>query len=146
MIANSVTASSVTPLTFNNVARDKSEGAFMVRRVRLSKDSTTTAAAKFRLHLFETDPTLTDPTNGDNGAFKVTDVLNKCLGSFDFDMTTAPDINTDGVVAIGIPMNGSESLANLATGTAIYGLMEARDAYAPASGEKFTVILEVIQN
>lgn len=144
LIANSATASAVTPLTFNAAAR-YSGGSFFVRRARLTKSADSTTAAKFRLHLFDADPTATDPTNGDNGAIQLTGALSHHLGSIDF-TTIDADIHTDGNVLVAGPMQGSEITARLGSGQAIYGLLEARDTYTPASGEVFSVTLEIIQN
>ena len=147
LIANSATAGSVTPLTFLRCARDNGPGAFIIRRARLYKDDDDVTNAKFRLHLFDADPTGTAPTNGDNGAIQLTGVLANTLGSIDFDLSSSPDIHTDGNCGVGVPLQGSEICVDL-TGTnrTIWGLLEARAAYTPASGEIFTVLLEIIQD
>lgn len=145
LIANSTTAASVTAMSFM-AARTAHEGSFMIRRARLYKDDDDTTAAKFRLHLFDADPTGTAPSSGDNGAIQLTDIVDNHLGSIDFDASTSPDIHTDGNMAIGVPIQGTEIIAILSSGTTIYGLLEARDTYTPASGEIFTVVLEILQD
>jgi len=145
LIANNTTAGSVTAMDFSTAAR-QAAGSFMVRRVRLHKDDDDVTAASFRLHLFDADPTGTAPAAGDNGAISLTGVLDNHLGSVDFDMTTSPDIHTEGNMAIGTPLQGTEILVDLSSGQSVYGLLEARGAYTPASGEIFTAVLELLQD
>lgn len=136
LVANDTTAGSVTPLTFGGFAG-------VVRRAILTKDDDDVTAAKFRLHLFSGSPTATAPEVGDNGALTggLNTALAEYLGSIDFDMTASPDIyNTAGNLAVGIPLKGQEIFVPGGGGT-IYGLLEARDTYTPASGETFVVEL-----
>lgn len=142
LIANSATASAVTALSFAVGVRP--DAGIKIRRAHLHKDDDDVTAATFRLHLFTSDPTATDPTNGDNGALQLTGVLASAIGSFDLDMTSSPDIHTDGNKVFAAPAVGSEINVQLSSNT-IYGLLEARGTYTPASGEVFTVTLEVQQ-
>lgn len=144
IICNSTTASSVTAMTFSNVARLSGESV-MIRTAKLTKSDDDVTSALFRLHLFDEDPTATDPTNGDNGAIQLTGVKDGWIGSIDFDLST-PDIHTDGNAAIGVPLNGSEVTWRLGSGTTLYGLLEARATYTPASAEVFTAYLNVVQD
>ena len=139
IVANSTTAGSVAALEFT-VARIVG-GTGMIRRAKLRKSNTNVTNAQFRLHLFSAAPTVT--TAGDNSAFasNVAGVAGY-LGSFDF--TLAAIVN-DGPHAIALPNVGSE-INFVATAQKVYGLLEARAAYTPASGETFTVELEVLQN
>lgn len=144
LVANSTTAASVSPLTFV-AARGPGNGA-MVRRARLYKSDDDVTAATFRLHLFKQDPTDAAPTAGDNGAIGLNTTITDYLGSIDLDMTASPDIYTSaGNVAIGTPIQGSEIIFRPSSNT-IYGLLEARGTYTPASAETFTVVLELVQN
>ena len=141
LIANSATAGSVVAMTFPNSVGEVGK-ASMVRRARMTKDDDDLTAAVFRLHLFDADPVATDPQVGDNGTIvaALTDAYDNYLGFIDFDMVTAPDLHTDANVAIGVPAHGSEIISD---GTYIYGLLEARGTYTPASEETFTVYLEI---
>lgn len=138
LIANDTTAGNVTPLSFPG-------GAGIVRRALLTKSDDDTTSAKFRLHLFSADPTSTAPANGDNGAISLNAAIAEYLGSFDFDMTASPDIyNTAGNFAVGLPVQGTEVLVPVSANT-VYGLLEARGTYTPASAEAFTVKLELLR-
>lgn len=135
LLANSTTAGSVVPLSWS-VGR-VAAGSLMVRRVRLRKTSTSITAAKFRLHLYASSPTV---TNGDNGAWLSTQ--SGYLGFVDVTMDRA---FSDGAAGEGAPTIGSEVGVKLAAGQTVYGLIEVRDAYTPASGETVTAELEVLQ-
>ncbi len=137
LVANDVTAGSVAPMTFR-VARDKQKCA-MLLRARLVKSDVGVTNAAFRLHLFRTAPTV---ANGDNGAFSPNNAANY-LGYFDFTAMTA---FSDDAHAQAAPAVGSSITVRPVNSTDIYGLLEARGAYTPASGETFTVSLEVLQD
>lgn len=134
LVANSTTAGSVTPMTFA-VGRDADSGG-MIRRIRLRKTGTGITNALFRLHLYSASPT---PSNGDNGAWLTNQAANY-IGAVDVVVDRA---FTDGAAGNGVPVSGAE--INFTSQT-IYGLLEARGTYTPASGETFTVSLEVLQN
>lgn len=137
LVANSTTAGSVTPMQFT-VAREAAS-SFMLRRAKLLKSGTSLTNAWFRLHLYRSSPT---PSNGDNGAWLTGH--SGYLGAFDFVCDRA---FTDGASAnAGNPINGSEISVKLASGQIVYGLLEARAAYTPASAEVFTIELEDFQN
>lgn len=136
LVANSTTAGSVAALTFTNVGRIAGAGG-MIRRARIKKSGASVTTASFRLHLYSSAPTTI--ANGDNGAWQ-TDGAANYLGSLDI---TCDKAFSDGAVGNGIPTVGAE--INFTSQT-IYGLLEARGAYAPANGEAFDVSLEVIQN
>ena len=145
LIANDTTAASVVPLTFT-AARIEA-GSFVVRRARLHKDDADITAANFRLHLFSTDPTGTAPTAGDNGALELNSMAaGSYLGYFDFNMTSSPDIQNSDIELAAAPAVGTDIVVKLSSGKVIYGLLEARGTYTPASGEVFTVTLEVLQD
>lgn len=137
LIANSTTAGSVVAMSFA-VARFAA-GSGMIRRARLRKSGAVLTNASFRLHLYKAAPT---PSNGDNGVWLTNGVANY-VGSFDIFVDRA---FTDGAQGIGIANIGSELNFLLASGTAIFGLLEARAAYTPISAEVFTIDLEVLQN
>lgn len=132
LVADNTTAGSVTPLTFSRMTLESRGG--MIRRVRIRKTGTGVTSASFRLHLYKASPTV---TNGDNGVF-LSDKADAWLGSIDVAVSQA---FSDGAAGNGIPNVGSE--INFVPDT-VYGLLEARGAYTPASAEVFTVDLEVM--
>jgi len=139
LVANSTTAGSVTALSWT-VGR-VSGGAVMVRRARLNKSGTTTTNASFRLHLYDTSPL--PPNAGDNGAWLT--AVSGYLGSIDLDISGSNGrVFSDASKVVGAPAVGAE-ISVVPTVQTIYGLLEARAAYTPASAEVFTVVLEVIQ-
>lgn len=134
LVANNTTAGSVTPLTipaitFANDAKGRVTGG------KLYKSGTTPTNAIFRIHLFSASPTV---NNGDNGAFSCAD-KDTYLGSLDASTSL---VFTDGCFGYFIPNFGDYVAITPATGTDdIFALIEARDAYTPASAEVFTVVL-----
>jgi hypothetical protein len=135
LVANSTTAGSVTP--FSWPVTTKLGGSGMVRRVRIRKSGTSTTNASFRVHLYNASPT---PSNGDNGAW-LTNKADNYMGYFD---VTVGQAFTDGAAGNGAPAVGAEVNFDLLLNTVIvYGLLEARGAYTPASAEVITVSLEV---
>lgn len=139
LVANNTTAGSVVPLEWPVTSAIAGSG--MVRRARLTKSGTTVTSGTFRLHLFQSTVTV---ANGDNGALSTTNAAGY-LGYIEIDLTAAgANIFSDGATAIGAPASGAE--INFRCGEnsiKLYGLLEARAAYTPASGETFTVTLEV---
>ena len=133
LVANSTTAGSVTPLSFS-VGRAGYGGS--VRRVRVVKSGTTATNAAFRVHLYTTSPTA---ANGDNGAWSTSGAAGY-VGYLDVAASLA---FTDGCSGVAAAAAGTELNYTSAT---LYGLLEARAAYTPASGETFTVSLELWPN
>ncbi len=137
LVANNVTAGSVTPLTLQ-VAR-ANDTYVTIPRLRLKKSGTSLTNAQFRVHLYKALPTL---TNGDNGAWLTTE--STYIGSVDITMDKA---FSDGAKGFGVPSVGSAFIADPSTGTRnIYALIEARAAYTPASAESFTLTAEVLRD
>jgi hypothetical protein len=138
LIANSATAGSVTPLVWT-VGRI-SGGSGMIRRVRMSSNSTITTNANYRLHLYRSAPSV---ANGDNGTFSSNGTLTY-MGSVDTQLTQA---FTDGSSGVGVPNAGGEINFILPAGqTTINGLIEARSARSRVGSESITVELEILQN
>jgi hypothetical protein len=138
LVANSTTAGSVAAVS---LAVARVAGApVSVRRVRVSKSGTTATNGSFRVHLYTASPTA---ANGDNAAWstnKAADYLGYC------DVTVLAF--SDGCTGVGGPASGQGLEANAmpATGSLnLYGLLEARAAYTPASEEVFTITAEVWQ-
>lgn len=148
LVANNTVAGNVAALQFA-VARnsrpstpiDPAVGAQTVfsgavRRARIAKSSTTVANASFRLHLYSSAPV---PANGDGAAWSTSQAA-AYLGSIDI---TVDKAFTDGAAGHGTANVAPGILYQLAAGGVLYGLLEARAAYVPTSGETFTVTLEV---
>lgn len=139
LVANSTTAGSVAAMTFADVARAAGKGGKIVG-ARLAKSGTSITNASFRLHLYTATPIGSgSPANGDNGAFSTSGVAN---------YVGALDITCDRTFADGAFGRGQQLVGNfldfVGAATTLYGLLEARAAYTPASGEVFTVTLAVI--
>lgn len=138
LVANSTAAGSVTAMSWT-VGR-VAAGSFLLPEVAIRKSGTGVTNAQFRLHLFRAAPATI--TNGDNGAFSVSGVADY-LGAFDVVVDRA---FTDGAYGAGTPVTGSYKPIKLASGTTIFGLLEAMAAYTPVSAEVFTVELKVLQD
>lgn len=139
LVANNTTAGSVTPLSWT--APRYATGSGQIRLARLKKSAVSVSNAVFRLHLYTASPTI---ANGDNGVWSTTH--SGYLGSFEFDLTAGTGrVFTDASYTTGTPSVGTEAGFDLASGSTIYGLLEARGAYTPASAETFTVDLQIVQ-
>jgi hypothetical protein len=130
LVANSVTAGSVVPLTIQ-MARTINLPT-VINRVRLLKSGTSVTNASFRVHFYRDTPTV---TNGDNGAWLSTH--SHYIGSVDVTVDKAFSDGAKGTSAgyLGLIVEPSGSAS-------IYCLLEARAAYTPTSAEVFTVTLE----
>ena len=137
LVANSTTAGSVSPLSFE-VGNASNGRAGMIRRVRLMKSGTGTTNASFRVHFYSASPTC---ANGDNGAWSTNEAANY-IGAVD---VTVDRAFTDGAKGNGVPVTGAELNFALtpATGRLIYAVLEARAAYTPANAEVFTLRPEI---
>lgn len=139
LVANNTVAGSVAPMAFPGCARADQPGcrSFYIRKARLFKSSPSIVNAEFRLHLFRSLPTV---INGDGGALST--ARSGYAGAFDF---VCDRVFTDGCQGNGVPIVGNEVGVALATGTTIWGLLEARAQYTPISQETFTVELMPFQ-
>lgn len=137
LVANSVTAGSVVPMSFPT-GGNSMPGSTRITRVRLFNNSTVATNANFRVHLYGASPTV---ANGDNGAWSTNQAANY-LGSIDVASMKA---FTDGCSDVGAASAGSEFLIRLPAGSTIFALLEARAAYTPTSGEIFTLTLESLE-
>jgi hypothetical protein len=110
--------------------------------VKLETSGTSTTNASFRVHFYSSDPSASSGiANGDNGAWST----NKAgyLGAVD---VTIDKAFADGAAGHGTPNTGSEIsfvVSGGATKQVLYGLIEARAAYTPTSGETITVTPEL---
>jgi len=135
LVANSVTAGSVVPLAFTNIGNGPYR-TVQIRRVRISKSTTGVTNAQFRVHLFNALPAV---TSGDNAAIVISVGAAIYIGQVDITMNQS---FTDG----GSGQATTEINTNPGSSSTIYGLVEARAAYAPGNAEVFTVGLEVFQD
>jgi len=136
LVANSTTAGSVTLLSWSIP-----DGGIWLRRIRLTSSNPNVTSASFRLWL-TTDSAVTF-TNGDNGALAVSG-SSLAIG----DVLAAVDVGLD-ALATGVGALGTATFdpgllplyaASYANGRGtIYGFMEARAVYTPASAEVFTI-------
>lgn len=131
LVANSVTAASVVPLTWPATI----SGSFYPAGIRLAKTGTSLTNAQFRIHLYKATPTIA--TTGDNASYKA-DVSGNAnwLGSFDGTMVAG---HADGCAVVCAPTEGLVAPSTIGEQTAVFGLIEALAAYTPASAEVFTV-------
>lgn len=125
LVANSATAGSVVPLTFNT-----GRGGLRIKGAHITKtDETDVTAADFSLHLFGSSPTV---ANGDNGTISYN--YQDKFGDIDFaTMVAATDVAW--AISTGLDLNWYTAGGN------IYGLIEADGTYTPASAEVFAVTL-----
>lgn len=147
LIANSTTAGSVVPLSFNV---ERLHGSGIIRRVLIHKTNATVTAAIFNLHLYHRAPTV---TNGDNGAFAV-DTTAYWIGTVACDMTSSSEVVTSVSSAQGYVISTGYGfdcpVSGLASSTfqaplALYALISAGTSgtYTPVSAEVFKVTLEI---
>lgn len=137
LVANSTTAGSVSPMQFSGGRLNWGTG--QVRRARVTKSGTSLTNAQFRLHLYRASQTA---ANGDGAAWSTDGVANY-IGKLDVTMDAA---FTDGAFGIATPVEGNDMTFKSNSTGSIYGLLEARAAYTPSSGEVFTVSLEILQD
>lgn len=142
LVANSVTAGSVTPFTFSAVARAVGYRS-RILRAGLLVSQALLANGTFRLHLFTSLPTV---TNGDNAALNLATNLSTYIGYQEIVLSA---IGT-GLGAMGW---GTASLGNTSgqmdfqsvASAALFGLLEAKAAYVPTSAMTLTPYLSVDQ-
>jgi hypothetical protein len=135
LVANSVTAGSVVPITFAGVQRSRGVGATILR-ARVHKSDVSVTTCTLRLHLYTASPTV---ANGDNGVMS-SNKMASYIGTFEVIVDKA---FSDGAAGVGLPLIGTAVRVNQAASATLYGLLEARSSYTPASAETFTCILEV---
>lgn len=142
LVANSVTAGSVTNLQFTTLARI-SGGSGVIIGAQIQKSTNTTTNAAFRLHLFNTAPTYTSAGDGTALSTVVVASAKGYLGYIDI---TAMVGFSDVAWGSGAPDNSRGGIPYVATAQIIYGLLEARGAYTPGNAEVFTVTVDALQD
>lgn len=135
--AVSNSTSSPTILTFANAARFTG-GSGLILSARHLKNSTTTASANFRLYLYRASVAAVN----DNAQFPLL-WANRAirLGFIDFTHTTQ-GTGSDSSSALATFVN----LPFVATGTSLFGQLQATAAYTPTSGEQHFIELAIVQN
>lgn len=117
-------------------AAKANDQAFTITAGRLAKSTSNVTNAIFRMHLYNSQPTL---TSGDASTFVSTS--GGYIGAIDVTVLQPFSV---GSVGRGLPTIGSTLVDIPVSGnTFIYVAIEARAAYVPASGEIFTPIIEV---
>lgn len=132
LVANSVTAGSVTPMSLTVGRMVGANGR--IKSVRLSKSTTVLTLASFRVHFYTVSPT---PANGDNGAWS-TDQAATYLGSVGVTMDKAFTDGAAGRSDCDIPF--------AAVANTIFALIEAAAGYTPGNAEVYTLKAEVEQD
>lgn len=131
LVANSTTAGSVVDLSWSAPT-----STFRIVRARLSLSSKSVTNTNFRIHFFNSS---TGVALGDGTTFVPSVLANEVC---EMDVTVAL-AGSDVSQGYGASNQGIACYVALASGTAFYGLIEARAAYTPASGETITVIPEL---
>ena len=148
-IASTTVAGDVTPLTFAAA----NEPGFVGRIVgaRLITD-TATATGAMRLHLFNTTPFAVGGFQADNAALALTytalktgsaGALPNYLGWIDFSSFVAHSASS---VAVGACDQTELYFDCPATSSLIYGLLEARAIFTPASAQRFSAVLDILRS
>lgn len=132
-ISNSATAGSVVPISCT-VARYKG-GPITVTRVKISTSNATITNGTIRVHLYLASPT---SSNGNGGTY-----LTTLSGEFCKIDVVLDEVHSDGADGIGTPNIGSSCTRNVTAGdVVIYGLLEARAAYAWSAAQTITLFPE----
>lgn len=148
-IASTVSAGSVTPLQFT-VARAVG-GTGRIIGAQLAVNSATAFGA-IRLHLFNTTPFAAAGFQADNAAIALTYTALKTgsagtnpnyIGYIDFQSFTAM---SSSALSNGVCDLTELPFACAAASQVIFGLLEARAVFTPASAETFNVSLEIVQD
>ena len=136
LVANNTSAGSVVAMQFTIAVGNGR--ALKIKSVKLETTSTTATNGDFRLHLYAADPTV---TNGDNGVWLTTE--STYIGFITLDALLA---FSDAIAAVTVPSVDTQLYWRLASGTILYGLLEARAAYDPSSAEVYEVTLNIEHN
>jgi len=138
LVANSVTAGSVTPFVFQNVVRQTGYKS-QVRRLGIQASQALAGAlAAFRVHLFGAAPTV---TNGDNGAIDVASNMAAHIGYYDVSLVMTG--TGQGAIGWGGSASGVGEISYVGnTSPNVWALLEARAAYTPTALETFKLFLE----
>lgn len=135
LVANSVTAGNVVPLSWTIPGNM----SFEIAGILLRKSTTTVTNAQFSCNLFKTIPTF--QTSGDNDPLTTVLIgMANWVGVFSGTMLSA---GSDGAAVELKPVSTALTpySPNMLTGRILYGVLEARAAYAPGDSEAFNAAL-----
>lgn len=139
LMANSTTAASVVVPSFTRFSKS---GSYYPVGVILQKSGSSATNASFRVHLYNTQPTIS--TTGDGGTYN--SVVNGnagWLGSYDGTMVAS---HADGCSVTCTPTEGLIDGYADGQNPTVWALVEVRGAYTPTSGEIITLRLLVETN
>lgn len=142
LVANSTTANLVTPFRFQAASRQTGYKS-IVRRAGLLVSQNLLTNGTFRLHFFSAAPTV---TNGDNGALDIASNLVKYMGYKEIILSQGG--TGQGAIGWSSPVatnNSGDPQFMGAQSQDIWGLLEARAAYVPASAQTMQALLELDQ-
>lgn len=149
LIANSTVAASVAAMQFS-IGNNMAGQSFLLRRLKLIKSTNVLTSAQFRMHFFTADPFASAPAAGDNGALVfAAGVIGDHVGQIDVTIDKNVFNASDGSLGYGVQTEGSKIgfyLPASASGLTLFGVLEARAAYGPGSGEVFTATLELYKD
>lgn len=137
VIAQSTSAATI--LTFANLGRVAGGGGFIQNAVLICS---TAPALKLdaELYLFDTAPAM----QNDNVAWAPSDAeMEKCLGVIAFSTGSFKVAGANGMTDAGTL---SKSYKCATAQTSLFGILVARNAYVPASAEKFAIRLTAAQS
>lgn len=128
LIANSTTAGSVVPLSWDLTGARP----YDIPGIRLHKTGTATPVV-IRCYIFSSTPTIS--TTGDNGVFaSVVSGAANCMAIFEGTVYGM----ADGAQGLLVPISGVIKPEFIGDPT-VYGLLEARTVYTPGNAETYTV-------
>jgi len=148
-IASTITAGSVTPLQFTVGRAVAGTGRIIGSLLAVNS---ATAFGAIRLHLFNTTPFAAGGFQGDNAAIALTYTALKTgsagtnpnyIGYIDFQTFLAM---SSSAISNGVCDLTELSFRCAAASQVIFGLLEARAVFTPASAETFNVTLDIIQD
>lgn len=130
-------------LEFASVAQHEGKGGW-IRKIKAYKNSTNITNASFRLHLFNKSITAV----ADNAQFpRLYANRDKYVGYIDF-VFASGGTGSDCAFAYGTMSSDNMPLSFKTENpeNKLYGVLEAQAAYTPASGELFSIQLEIEQD
>lgn len=144
-----IVAASTSPGSINPPSFDCGSDSFLITGMSVwSNRLLTTTTGLFRLHLYTAAPTC--QTTGDKGVFasNVNKGSARYLGALDFMLDSQ---HLDGFGGFGAPVLRPYIPVKLASGTTIWGLLEARANYARSqvggtAAETLQIYLDIIPN
>lgn len=140
-VVSNATSGSVLRTVANLLRVNAGTGYLVGARLITDKKSITPS---FRVHLFN----VSNPTFGhDNEAHQERYAdIGKKIGSFDLPAMTTPADTSNSTLSQSLDMTLRVPIKAAAATRTIYALLEALDAFTPASGQKFTLELTVDNN